>query len=74
VDVFPAMVGLLVGRQTDHGWKHIQLSIYTETGGCDCSLKELLMMGRNMLSSVYAIKQYILRLIVAFGWVFYLNI
>jgi hypothetical protein len=26
-------------------WKHIHLGIYTETGGCDCSLKELLMMG-----------------------------
>jgi hypothetical protein len=33
----------LVG--TDQGWKHIHLGIYTETGGCDCSLKELLMMG-----------------------------
>jgi hypothetical protein len=27
-----------------HGWKHIYLGIHTETGGCDCSLKELLMM------------------------------
>jgi hypothetical protein len=35
MDVFPAVVG----------WKHIHLGIYTETGGCDCSLKELLMMG-----------------------------
>jgi hypothetical protein len=35
VDVFPA----------DHGWKHIYLNIHMETGGCDCSLKELLMMG-----------------------------
>jgi hypothetical protein len=35
VDVFPA----------DHGWKHIHLGIHTRTGGCDCSLKELLMMG-----------------------------
>jgi hypothetical protein len=26
-------------------WKHIHLGIYTETGNCDCSLKELLMMG-----------------------------
>jgi hypothetical protein len=41
VDVFPAVVGL----QTDHGWKNIHLGIYMETGGCDCSLKELLMMG-----------------------------
>jgi hypothetical protein len=36
-------------RKTDHGWKHIylpwHLSIYTESGGYDCSLKELLMMG-----------------------------
>jgi hypothetical protein len=39
VDVFPAVVGLLVG------WKHIYLGIHMETGGCDCSLKELLMMG-----------------------------
>jgi hypothetical protein len=35
VDVFPA----------DHGWKHIHLCIHKETGGCNCSLKELLMMG-----------------------------
>jgi hypothetical protein len=35
VDVFPA----------DHGWKNIYFGINTETGGCDCSLKELLMMG-----------------------------
>jgi hypothetical protein len=35
VDVFPA----------NHGWKNIYLDIYTEFGGCDCSLKELLMMG-----------------------------
>jgi hypothetical protein len=35
VDVFSAVVC----------WKHIHLGIYTETGGCDCSLKELLMMG-----------------------------
>jgi hypothetical protein len=28
---------------------------------------------RNMLSSVYATKQLILQLIVASGWVFYLN-
>jgi hypothetical protein len=32
-------------EQTDHGWKHIYLGIHAETGGCDCSLKELLMMG-----------------------------
>jgi hypothetical protein len=29
---------------------------------------------RNMLISVYATKQSILRLIVASGWVFYLNV
>jgi hypothetical protein len=33
VDVFPA------------GWKNVHLGIYTEIGGCDCSLKKLLMMG-----------------------------
>jgi hypothetical protein len=37
------------GRLETHpavvGWKHIHLGIYTETGGCGCSLKELLMMG-----------------------------
>jgi hypothetical protein len=33
--VFPAVVG----------WKHMYLGIYMETGDCDCSLKELLMMG-----------------------------
>jgi hypothetical protein len=27
------------------GWKHIHLGINMETGGCGCSLKELLMMG-----------------------------
>jgi hypothetical protein len=27
------------------GWKHDHLRIYTTAGGCDCSLKELLMMG-----------------------------
>jgi hypothetical protein len=32
----------------DHGWKHIYLGIHTETGGSDCSLKELLMMGITM--------------------------
>jgi hypothetical protein len=42
VDVFPAVVGLL---KTDHSWKHISLGIYMKTGVCDCSLKELLMMG-----------------------------
>jgi hypothetical protein len=35
VDVFP----------TDHGRKHIYRGIHKETGGCDCSLKGLLMMG-----------------------------
>jgi hypothetical protein len=35
MDVFPI----------EYDWKHIHLCIYTETGGCDCSLKELLMMG-----------------------------
>jgi hypothetical protein len=30
------------------GWKPIYLSIHMETGGCDCSLKELLMMGIMM--------------------------
>jgi hypothetical protein len=30
VDEFPAVVG----------WKHIYLGIHTETGDCDCSLKE----------------------------------
>jgi hypothetical protein len=29
----------------DHGWKHDHLRIHMATGGCDCSLKELLMMG-----------------------------
>jgi hypothetical protein len=37
--------GLLA--QIDHGWKHIHLGIYTETGGCDCSLKELLMLAQT---------------------------
>jgi hypothetical protein len=59
VNVFPAVVGLLVSRVgcvssrglfvsrlTDHGWKHIYLGFYNETGGCDCSSKELLMMGK----------------------------
>jgi hypothetical protein len=35
-------------KQTDHSWKNIHLGIYTENGGCDCSLKELLMMGVMM--------------------------
>jgi hypothetical protein len=35
VDVLSAVVG----------WKHIHLGIYTGTGDCDCSLKELLIMG-----------------------------
>jgi hypothetical protein len=43
VDVFPAVVCLL--QQTDHGWKHIHLRIRMETGGGNCNLKELLMMG-----------------------------
>jgi hypothetical protein len=30
---------------SSRGWKHIYLGIYTETGDCDCRLKELLMMG-----------------------------
>jgi hypothetical protein len=29
-------------------WKHIHLGIYMETGGYDCSLKELLMVGIMM--------------------------
>jgi hypothetical protein len=37
VDVFP-----------DHGWKHIHLGFYTETGGCNCSLKVLQMMGKML--------------------------
>jgi hypothetical protein len=40
VDVFPAVVGLLLTNR-----QHIYIGIHTETGGCDCSLKELLMMG-----------------------------
>jgi hypothetical protein len=34
------------GLQADHGWKHIHLGFYTETGGCDFSSKVLLMMGK----------------------------
>jgi hypothetical protein len=45
----------------DHGWKHIHLGFYTETGGCDCSLKSAPDDGqdvaRNMLNSVYMTKQ-----------------
>jgi hypothetical protein len=37
VVVFPAVV--------DHGWKHDYLRIHTATEGCNCSLKELLIMG-----------------------------
>jgi hypothetical protein len=44
VVVFPAVVGLLQ-TQTDHGRKHDHLRIQTATEGCDCSLRELLMMG-----------------------------
>jgi hypothetical protein len=40
--------------QTDHGWKHIHLGIYTETGGCDCSLRGLLMMGRMLPETCWA--------------------
>jgi hypothetical protein len=43
VVVFPAVVG--------------HLRIHTATGGCDCSLKELLMMGTIMLSGVYVTEQ-----------------
>jgi hypothetical protein len=32
----------------DHGWKHTHLGFYTETGGCDYSLKVLLMMGKML--------------------------
>jgi hypothetical protein len=35
-------------EQTDHGWKHDHLRILVETEGCNCSLKELLMMGMMM--------------------------
>jgi uncharacterized protein YcfJ len=49
VEVFSAVVGLLVGRQCGH---------------CNA---------RNMLSSVCTTKQYILGLIVASSWVFYLS-
>jgi hypothetical protein len=35
VVVFPAVAD----------WKHDHLRIHTATGGCDCSLKEFLMMG-----------------------------
>jgi hypothetical protein len=39
VGVFPAVVGLLVGRYC------LPTNKPTTAGGCDCSLKELLMMG-----------------------------
>jgi hypothetical protein len=42
------------GRQTDHDWKHIHLGFYTETGGCDCSLKVLLMMGKMLPRACWA--------------------
>jgi hypothetical protein len=46
---------------SSHGWKHIHLGFYTETGGCDCSLKSAPDDGQNvaqnMFSSVYTIKQ-----------------
>jgi hypothetical protein len=35
--------------------KHIRLCIYTETGGGDCSLKELLMMGIIMPETCWAV-------------------
>jgi hypothetical protein len=40
--------------QTYQGWKHIHLGIHVETGGCDCSLKELLMMGIIMPETCWA--------------------
>jgi hypothetical protein len=43
-----------VNQQSDHGWKHIHLGIYTGTGGCDCSLKELLMMAIIMPETCWA--------------------
>jgi hypothetical protein len=40
--------------QTDHSWKHDHLRIHTATGGCDCSLKELLMMGTMVPETCWA--------------------
>jgi hypothetical protein len=37
VDVFP-----------DHGWKHIHIGFYTETGGYDCSSKNAPDDGQNV--------------------------
>jgi hypothetical protein len=74
LDVFPAVVGLLTNRPRleTHPPRHLdgnrRLRLQFERAPDDEHDD-----ARNMLSSVFATKQYTLRLIGASGWVFYLN-
>jgi hypothetical protein len=52
MEVFPAVVG----------WKHDHLRIHKITGGCDCSLKELLMMGTIVFPANHGWKHFHLRI------------
>jgi hypothetical protein len=56
-------------RPTPHSYGNQRLQLQFERAPDDGQDN-----ARNTLSSVYATKQYILRLIFASGWVFYLNI
>jgi hypothetical protein len=46
--LFVASRGLFFSQQTDHSKKHIHLGFYTGTGGCGCSSKVLLVMGKML--------------------------
>jgi hypothetical protein len=68
VDVFPGVFG----------WKNIHLGIHTETGGSNCRLKELLMMGIIMPETCWAAStqlsnkfyDWLLHLVGCFIWIF----
>jgi hypothetical protein len=48
------MLSRVYTTKSDHGWKHIHLGFYTETRGCDCSSKVLLMMGEILPETCWA--------------------
>jgi hypothetical protein len=65
--VFPAVVG----------WKYDHLHIHTATGGCDCSSKDLLMMGTMVPETCWAASMWLrnecynwlLHLVGCFVWI-----
>jgi hypothetical protein len=76
VDVFTAVVGLLVTNK--HYYAHhqelFQAAVAASGFRINAEVDVFTAVVGNTLSSVYVTKQYILRLNVASGWVFCLNI